>query len=46
VYVVYPSRQFVDAKITRFVETLRIHVGEQLNSFAKELGIASMTEGG
>lgn len=39
VYVVYPSRQFVDAKIKRFVDMLKIHVGEQLHSFAEELDI-------
>lgn len=41
VYVVYPSRQFVDAKIKRFVDVLKVHVGEQLDSSAKELGIST-----
>jgi hypothetical protein len=28
---------FVDAKIKRFVETLKTHVGEYLDAYAKEL---------
>jgi DNA-binding transcriptional LysR family regulator len=39
VYAVYPSRQFVDAKIKRFVEMLKTHVGEYLDAYAKELEI-------
>ncbi|ARP80179.1 LysR family transcriptional regulator [Bordetella genomosp. 8] len=41
VYALYSSRQFVDAKIKLFVETLRQHVGEQLERDASELGIAT-----
>lgn len=37
VYAVYTSRQFVDAKITRFIDTLKTRVGEQLASIAKTL---------
>jgi DNA-binding transcriptional LysR family regulator len=37
VYAVYTSRQFVDAKITRFIETLKERVGEQLAAIAQEL---------
>ncbi|EZP25744.1 LysR family transcriptional regulator [Pseudomonas sp. RIT288] len=37
VYAVYTSRQFVDAKITRFIETLKDRVGSQLAATAKEL---------
>lgn len=37
VYAVYLSRQFVDAKITRFIETLKTRVGEQLAATAQEL---------
>jgi DNA-binding transcriptional LysR family regulator len=37
VYAVYTSRQFVDAKITRFVETLKARVGGQLADTAREL---------
>lgn len=40
VYAVYPSRQFVDAKIKRFVESLKTHVADELEGYAKELGIA------
>ncbi|VVD97580.1 HTH-type transcriptional regulator DmlR [Pandoraea eparura] len=40
VYAVYPSRQFVDAKIKRFVESLKTHVAEPLEGYAKELEIA------
>lgn len=40
VYAVYPSRQFVDAKIKRFVETLKAHVGEHLDAYARELDLA------
>ncbi len=39
VYAVYSSRQFVDAKIKRFVETLRDLVGDQLSEYANELDI-------
>jgi DNA-binding transcriptional LysR family regulator len=38
-YAVYLSRQFVDAKIKHFVETLREHVGAQLDACARELHI-------
>jgi DNA-binding transcriptional LysR family regulator len=41
VYAVYSSRQFVDAKIVRFVDALRSWVGDQLLAYAKELGIAT-----
>ncbi|WP_371048111.1 LysR family transcriptional regulator [Pseudomonas fluorescens] len=37
VYAVYTSRQFVDAKITRFIETLKSRVGDQLAATATEL---------
>ncbi len=37
----YSSRQFVDARIKRFVEFVRQHVGEPLEACAQELGIAS-----
>lgn len=37
VYAVYTSRQFVDAKITRFIETLKKRVGSQLTTTAEEL---------
>lgn len=37
VYAVYTSRQFVDAKITRFIETLKKRVGTQLTITAEEL---------
>jgi DNA-binding transcriptional LysR family regulator len=40
VYAVYPSRQFVDAKIKRFVESLKTHVAEHLEAYARELEIA------
>jgi DNA-binding transcriptional LysR family regulator len=46
VYAVYPSRQFVDAKIKRFVDVLKVHVGEQLDLHATELGIAATPKGG
>nr|WP_244173473.1 LysR substrate-binding domain-containing protein [Caballeronia temeraria] len=39
VNAVYPSRQFVDAKIKRFVETLKTHVSDHLDAYAKELEI-------
>jgi DNA-binding transcriptional LysR family regulator len=39
VYAVYPSRQFVDAKVVRFLDTLKTCVGDQLSSYARELGI-------
>jgi DNA-binding transcriptional LysR family regulator len=37
VYAVYTSRQFVDAKITRFIEMLKARVGAQLAATAKAL---------
>jgi DNA-binding transcriptional LysR family regulator len=37
VYAVYTSRQFVDAKITRFIDTLKARVGRPLAATAKEL---------
>ncbi|TFY89115.1 LysR family transcriptional regulator [Pseudomonas kairouanensis] len=37
VYAVYTSRQFVDAKITRFIETLKERVGGELAATAREL---------
>lgn len=37
VYAVYTSRQFVDAKITRFVDVLKASVGVQLEVIAREL---------
>ncbi|WP_449414382.1 substrate binding domain-containing protein [Pandoraea soli] len=40
VYAVYPSRQFVDAKIKRFIESLKTHVAEPLEAYVKELAIA------
>jgi DNA-binding transcriptional LysR family regulator len=39
VYAVYPSRQFIDAKVVRFVDILKTCVGDQLSSYARELGI-------
>jgi DNA-binding transcriptional LysR family regulator len=39
VYAVYSSRQFVDAKIRRFVDMLKVHVGDQLSAHAEELAI-------
>jgi DNA-binding transcriptional LysR family regulator len=39
VYAVYSSRQFVDAKVKRFVDALRSEVGAQLDAYANELGI-------
>ena len=38
VYAVYTSRQFVDAKIKRFVEVLKAHVGAALEHHATSLG--------
>jgi DNA-binding transcriptional LysR family regulator len=38
VYAVYTSRQFVDAKITRFIETLKERVGGQLAATAQFIG--------
>ena len=40
VYALYPSRQFVDAKISCFIDMLKQHVGGQLAGYAAELGIA------
>lgn len=37
VYAVHTSRQFVDAKITRFIDTLKDRVGSQLAANAQEL---------
>ena len=37
VYAVYTSRQFIDAKITRFIDTLKTRVGAQLTMTAQEL---------
>jgi len=37
VYAVYTSRQFVDAKITRFIEALKERVGGELATTAREL---------
>ena len=37
VYAVYTSRQFIDAKITRFIDTLKNRVGAQLAMTAQEL---------
>ena len=37
VYAVYTSRQFVDAKITRFIEALKERVGRELAATAREL---------
>ncbi len=37
VYAVYTSRQFIDAKITRFIETLKNRVGSQLMMTAQAL---------
>lgn len=39
VYAVYTSRQFVDAKITRFIETLKGQVGGQLEATAQFVGV-------
>lgn len=38
VYAVYTSRQFVDAKITRFIDTLKDRVGGQLAATAQFVG--------
>jgi DNA-binding transcriptional LysR family regulator len=43
VYAVYPSRQFVDAKVVRFVDTLKTCVGDKLSSYVRELGIQTTT---
>jgi DNA-binding transcriptional LysR family regulator len=37
VYAVYTSRQFIDAKITRFIDTLKNRVGTELMMTAEEL---------
>jgi DNA-binding transcriptional LysR family regulator len=37
VYAVYSSRQFVDAKIRRFVELLKRQIGAELDACTKEL---------
>ena len=39
VYAMYSSRQFVDAKIKRFIDVLKVRVGDQLNAYAEELAI-------
>ncbi|RKE26177.1 LysR family transcriptional regulator [Paraburkholderia sp. BL23I1N1] len=39
VYALYSSRQFVDAKIKRFVDALKTHVGSELGALARELAI-------
>jgi DNA-binding transcriptional LysR family regulator len=39
VFALYSSRQFVDAKIKRFVDALRNHVGGELGALARELNI-------
>ncbi|WDY60476.1 LysR family transcriptional regulator [Pseudomonas sp. PSKL.D1] len=39
VYAVYTSRQFVDAKITRFMEVLRATVGNELAAIAEALNV-------
>lgn len=46
VYAVYPSRQFVDAKIKRFIESLKTHVAEPLEAYVKELAIAQTLRAG
>lgn len=46
VYAVYPSRQFVDAKIKRFIESLKTHVAEPLEAYVKELAIAQALRAG
>ncbi|WP_222945105.1 LysR substrate-binding domain-containing protein [Paraburkholderia sp. UCT2] len=42
VYAVYSSRQFVDAKIKRFVDALKTQVGGELSAFARELNIETV----
>ncbi|MNH44333.1 DNA-binding transcriptional activator GcvA [compost metagenome] len=37
VYAVYSSRQFIDAKISRFIEALKDKVGSRLGVIADEL---------
>lgn len=37
VYAVYSSRQYVDAKVTLFIEALKSSVGAELNGIAREL---------
>jgi DNA-binding transcriptional LysR family regulator len=39
VYALYSSRQFVDAKIKRFVDALKTNVGSELGTLARELNI-------
>jgi DNA-binding transcriptional LysR family regulator len=39
VYALYSSRQFVDAKIKRFVDALKTRVGSELGALARELNI-------
>lgn len=39
VFAVYPSRQFVDAKIKRFIDVLKTQVGEPLDHYAQALGM-------
>jgi DNA-binding transcriptional LysR family regulator len=40
VYAVYSSRQFVDAKVKRFIDVLKRQVSSELATFAHELNIA------
>jgi DNA-binding transcriptional LysR family regulator len=42
VYAVYSSRQFVDAKIKRFVDALKTQVGSELSAVARELDIETV----
>jgi DNA-binding transcriptional LysR family regulator len=42
VFAVYSSRHFVDAKIKRFVEALKINVGVELKAIARELNIETI----
>ncbi len=39
VYAVYSSCQVVDAKIKRFVDALKSHLGSELSAFSRELNI-------
>ncbi|MBR8313407.1 LysR family transcriptional regulator [Burkholderia dolosa] len=45
VYAVHSSRQFVDAKVKRFVEILKDQVGKELDAIARELDIESSRVG-
>ncbi|RFU49283.1 LysR family transcriptional regulator [Paraburkholderia sp. DHOC27] len=42
VYAVYSSRQFVDAKIKRFIEVLKNQLGSELDAIGRELGIEAV----